>query len=240
MFAAVAVMVRLGVWQLDRMETRRAFNTHVVAMQASPLLVLDGSAISTDLTSMEYRHALATGAYDFEHQIALRNQYLGDPDGPAEYGYHLLTPLVMADGKSILVDRGWIPGEYDTPESWRRFDEAGTIIVIGILRLPLEEGEMGGGVPDPDPVPGQVLYLWNFIHLDRLAGQIPNPLLPVYLQRAPGEGQARLPESILPVLELNDGPHLGYALQWFLYAFLVFFGYPIYLHRQAGNELLPG
>ena len=109
MFAAVAVMVRLGVWQLDRMETRRAFNTHVVAMQASSLLVLDGSAISTDLTSMEYRHALATGAYDFEHQRALRNQYLGDPDGPAEYGYHLLTPLVMADGKSILVDRGWIP-----------------------------------------------------------------------------------------------------------------------------------
>lgn len=232
MLAAVAVMVRLGIWQLDRLETRRAFNAHVTAMQAAPPLALEGEAISADLAGMEYRRASAAGVYDFEHQVALRNQYRGDPDGVAEYGYHLLTPLVLSDGSAVLVDRGWIPAEYATPESWRQFDEPAAASVTGILRLPLEEGDMGGGVPDPDPAPGQALYLWNFLPLDRLAAQMPYPLLPVYLQRSTGTGGAEYPEPILPVLELSDGPHLGYALQWFFYAALVFCGYPVYLRKQ--------
>lgn len=232
MFAAVGVMIRLGIWQLDRLAGRRAFNEHVRLMQAAEPLDLNTIADPAALTGMEYRAAFASGVYDFDHQVALRNQYWGDPDGMAEYGYILLTPLVLEDGRAVLVDRGWIPADYAEPASWSAFDEAPTASVTGILRLPLAEGEMGGGVPDPTPAPGETPLVWNFLDLELLQPQMSYNLLPVYLQQAPPEGEQTLPYKALPELELTDGPHLGYALQWFFYAGLVFFGYPVYLRKH--------
>jgi surfeit locus 1 family protein len=223
----------LGIWQLDRLEQRRAFNARVSEMQAASLLALDESALSLDLVSMEYRPAAASGTYDFENQIALRNQYWGDPDGSAEYGYHLLTPLILETGQAVLVDRGWIPGEFDTPDSWRQFNGPEAVTVTGILRIPILEGDMGSGVPDPVSSPGERLDLWNYLDLERIQAQGPYRLLPVYIQQAPGGEQTALPYRALPELELSDGPHLGYALQWFFYALLLFFGYPVYLRRQG-------
>lgn len=233
MFLAVAVMLRLGLWQLDRLETRRAFNDHVRLMQGADPLDLNILSETSSLTAMEYRAASASGIYDFGRQLALRNQYWGDPDSAAQYGYHLLTPLLMEAGQAVLVDRGWVPGQYDSPHSWGQFDETSTASVTGILRLPLLAGEMGGGVPDPQISPGERLDVWNYINLERLQAQMPYPLLPVYLQQAPAGEQTTLPYKVLPVLELSDGAHLGYALQWFFYAALVFFGYPVYLRRHT-------
>src|SRR3989337_1425374 len=81
-----AVCVRLGFWQLDRLAQRRAFNTLVELNRAMPELNLNNDGME-NLTGMEWRPVQATGMYDFEHQIALRNQYNGD-----QYGYHLITP----------------------------------------------------------------------------------------------------------------------------------------------------
>ncbi|MBN2387935.1 MAG: SURF1 family protein [Anaerolineales bacterium] len=232
MFAAVAVMVRLGVWQLDRLEARRAFNAQVTAMQAAPPLVLEGAANVAELTAMEYRSASATGVYDFANQIALRNQYWGDPDGRAEYGYHILTPLILAEGTAVLVDRGWVAGEYDRPASWRVFDEPASVTVTGILRLGRAEAEMGGQ-RNPVTIPGQPNYFWIFPDMGQINAQMPYRLLPVYLQQAPDGAQVSMPYQALPVLDLNDGPHLGYALQWFFYAALLFLGYPVSLRKQV-------
>ncbi len=230
-FVAAAVMIRLGLWQLDRLETSRVFNEHLIAMQEAPLLVLDEAAMSQDLTGMEYRQVTATGAYDYKDQVALRNQYWGDADGMAEYGFHLLTPLVLETGQAVLVDRGWIPGEYDTPESWRAFDGPAVITVTGIIRVPILKGEMGGGVPNPDPVPGQSLALWNFLDLERIQSQIPERLLSVYIEQARDGEPNSLPYRSLPAPHLGEVPHLGYALQWFFFASLLFFGYPVFLRK---------
>ena len=95
---------------------------------------------------------------------------------------------------------------------------------------------MGGGVPDPEPVPGERLDLWNYLDIERIQAQGLHPLLPVYIEAAPTGEQTSLPYRALPELDLSEGPHLGYALQWFFYACLVFFGYPVYLRKQSkGN-----
>src|SRR5690349_21826683 len=97
-FAGTAVCIRLGVWQLDRLEWRRGFNAQVETMRATPPLDLD-QEVPADIDSMEWRAVSVTGEYDFEHQVALRNRYHDD-----QYGYDLITPLVF-DGGAILVDR---------------------------------------------------------------------------------------------------------------------------------------
>ena len=112
--AGTALCVRLGIWQLDRLDQRRAFNSQVETMRAMPLLDLN-SELPDDLAGMEWRAVQVTGEYDFENQVALRNQYYGD-----QYGYHLLTPLLFK-GTAVLVDRGFIPAERNsTPADWRK------------------------------------------------------------------------------------------------------------------------
>ena len=88
--AGTALCVRLGIWQLDRLQQRRAFNAQFESARAEPVLDLN-QELPEDLPEMEWRPVKVTGEYDFVNQIALRNQYNGD-----QYGYHLLTPSFSA------------------------------------------------------------------------------------------------------------------------------------------------
>jgi len=235
MLLVVGVMIRLGIWQLDRRAARRLDNAHVLAMQAAAMLDLNGLDPSLALETMEYRTATARGRFDFQHQVALQNQYWGIPDGPAEYGYHLLTPLILENGRAILVDRGWIPGAYTEPTTWREFDLPEQATVTGVLRLSQTKSEMGS-LSTGDHLPGQPAPFWVLPDLAGIALQLPYPLLPVYLQQAPLEGEVDLPYKAIPEPEISEGSHLGFALQWFFYASLVFFGYPVFLRkREAGK-----
>jgi surfeit locus 1 family protein len=227
-----AVCVRLGIWQLDRLELRRAFNEHYLATTTLPPLELD-SAPAADLTSMEYRAVTVTGTFDFENQVALRNRYYGN-----EYGYHLLTPLILPDGTAILVERGWIPAEgNETPLDWRKYDQPGEQTVSGILRLGQTKPDIGG-VPDPDLAEGQTrLDFWNIVNLERISLQLPYPLLPVFAQQNPDASLTIPPYPYQPKIEITEGPHFGYALQWFTYASILFFGYPFYLKRMESSGL---
>lgn len=222
-----ALCIRLGIWQLDRLAQRRAFNAHYLSVRAMPALDLNADAAS-DLVSMEYRAVAARGTYDFANQVALRNQYYDN-----QYGYHLLTPLRLDDGRAVLVDRGWIPPEgNDSLEGWTRYDGAAPARVEGMMRLGGTKIPFGAN-PDPALVPGQTrLDFWNFVNLERLAAQIPYPILPIYIQPNPEPGRVEPPIPYQPEIELTEGPHMGYAIQWFFFASLLLGGYPFYLRKQ--------
>ena len=175
---------------------------------------------------MEYRAVTINGTYDFENQVALRNRYFQD-----EYGYHLLTPLLLDDGSAVLVDRGWIPADgNDSPADWRRYDQPGRGHASGADRLGQAKPDLGG-VPDPPLAPGQTrLEFWNNVNLERIqadalsitgcfcpAGCDPDDTPPVPYQ---------------PEIELTEGPHQGYAVQWFTFATILVLGYPFYLRDK--------
>jgi surfeit locus 1 family protein len=224
-FLGTALCVRLGIWQLDRLDQRRAFNTQVESMRGLPLLDLNQDGFDS-INEMEWRAVQVVGEYDFENQIALRNRYNGN-----EYGYHLLTPLLFS-GTAVLVDRGWIPADGNsTPADWREYDEAGAVTVTGQIRL--GQGKPAfGGVADALPADGSPLWVWNNADVERIALQIPYLILKIYIQ--PDEDQADVtpPIPFQPVIELTDGSHFGYALQWFTFATILFVGYPFYLRKQ--------
>jgi surfeit locus 1 family protein len=230
--AGIAGMVCLGFWQLGRYAENHAYNLHLNAMQNAPTLVLPAGDPPPDLTGMEYRTVQVKGTFDFAHQVAIRNQVWTQSWGD-DMGYTLLTPLILADGRAALVERGWIPLKDDTPASWRQFDQPGPVSVTGVIRLPAKP-EMGGA-SDPTPAPGQAgLDFWNLVDIPRLQRQMPYPLLPVYLQQAPDPAQTGLPYRDSPVPEpVDDGSNLGYAMVWFSFAVLLFLGYPLYLRKQG-------
>ncbi len=219
-FAGTAVCIRLGIWQLDRLEQRRAFNRQVNTMRAMPALDLN-AGIPFTIVDMEWRKVKVTGRYDFENQFAIRNQVLGN-----EYGFHLITPLRF-EGGAILVNRGFIPASTNSStEHWRQYDIEGEVTVTGQIRLG-NDVEIGG-----NPETRDASRYFNSISVEKIAAQLSYPILPVYIQPDEMENAAP-PVPQQPELNLTEGSHFGYALQWFTFAVILFFGYPFYLTKSA-------
>jgi surfeit locus 1 family protein len=226
--AAIAVMVRLGIWQLDRLEARRAFNSRVEAQLAEPVFELSMGNPTVDLENMEYRSIIVTGTYDYSQQVVLRNQAW-----ESRLGVHLLTPLIIEDSEQVvLIDRGWIPFEDFTEGELWKYNESSQVEVHGMIRRSQAKAEIGGRT-DQVPGPGEEpLLAWNLVNVDGIASQTSSTFLPVYIQQAPDPSWNSLPYRSLPTLELTEGPHLGYAIQWFAFALILAIGYPLYIRKD--------
>jgi surfeit locus 1 family protein len=233
----IAICIRLGIWQLDRLQQRRAFNAHVEAMRSLPALDLNSETFDS-VDKMEWRAAQVRGKYDFENQIAIRNQYYDN-----QYGYHLLTPLLFdslsrsnSTKTAVLVDRGWIPADGNSTSShWRKYNEASEVNVRGQIRLGHGKPAFGG-VADTLPANGKRLEIWNNADVEQIAAQLPYPILLVYIQQNPATEDNEPPFPFQPEIELTEGPHFGYALQWFTFAAILFISYPFYLRKQETSS----
>lgn len=207
----VVAFVNLGLWQLRRLEEKQDLRTAVAEAQALPPIPIEQAPAGS------YRRVSATGAFD----PILQTKVLRSQDGVS--GYHVLTPFRFADGVAVLVDRGWIPLDADPPPPFARLTA-----IEGTL-WPAEEGS---GVPDTltpavrriDPEIQRAFADYAF--------------LDEYLLLTAHRYEA----SDLPVLppppEVSLGPHLGYAVQWFLFTAIVVLGYPLLLRRtvRAGRR----
>ena len=233
--AAVIVMIRLGLWQLDRLDQRRAFNARVEEQLAQSALEISEENLRADLYNMEYREAIVLGEYDHDRQVVLRNQ-----DWQGRLGVHLLTPLIIqGSDQAIMVNRGWIPYEDFEAGKLSQFDENGLVEVNGVIRRSQTKPRIGGRA-DQIPAEGEPpLQAWNWINVGGIAGQLPYELLPVYLQGSPEPSRNQMPYRTQLELDLNEGSHLGYAFQWFTFALILAIGYPIYVSREEKRLSTP-
>ncbi|HYU37771.1 MAG TPA: SURF1 family protein [Gemmatimonadales bacterium] len=206
-----ATCVRLGVWQLDRLHGRRERNAALFAARARPPLEVDGS-LPAD--SARDRRLHARGVYDYRHEQFWRaRSYEGVP------GVDLVTPLRLADGTAVLVDRGWAPSPdaYHVDQGAYREEDSAAVVGLGFA-APRARG-------DVDPA--------------RLRDSLPYPVLPFVLQQFPSDSPT-VPRSAAvlirwPAPELSDGPHLSYAIQWFSFAVIIAVG-SLALARKRAAE----
>jgi surfeit locus 1 family protein len=218
-------MIGLGVWQLQRLVERRALNAQISARMAQAPTALTGA--SGDLP--EYTPVLATGSFDFANEIIVKNRA-----HEQQPGVHLLTPLRLeGSDRAVLVDRGWVPYTQADPASRAAFDgPAGLVTVTGLARL--SETRNFFLLPaDPTASPAAPrLDAWFWIDIPQISGQVPYSLLPFFIEAAPRAGPATLPLSNYEDIDLSDGPHLSYAIQWFSFA-LILVGGSLVLWRQS-------
>jgi surfeit locus 1 family protein len=183
------VCVFLGRWQLNRLAQRRARNAVLAARLALPPL-----PIRRDITadSARQRRVVARGVYDFAVERTWPGRsFQGTP------GVALITPLRLADGSAVLVDRGWVPSPDAFHVDQTLYREPDTASVTGIALIP----PRGRGDVD---VAG---YLPFVIQLET-----PEP--------PPTRGLPRR----WPPPAFDDGPHLSYAIQWFSFALIALVG----------------
>ncbi len=230
--AVVVSFVSLGLWQLRRMEEIQDRNRDIAARSSEaprPVGELVGAEVAFDAASVQslrYRAATATGRYDVDDEVLVRNRSL---DGVP--GYHVLTPLVLDDGTILIVQRGFISFNTTDLAAEQRAAKPpeGTVTVRGLL-FPTQERE---GIGPRDPAEGRLTEVAR-VDLERLQAQIDGDLVPVYLQlqdQTPAQ-VGSLP-SVLDPPDQSDGPHLSYAFQWFAFTAIALVGYPILLVRTA-------
>ncbi|MGH2720599.1 MAG: SURF1 family protein, partial [Actinomycetota bacterium] len=134
--AVAAACVRLGFWQLDRLQQSGQTQRLSAERQSMPVEPLEAGTPPGDAGE---RRVQASGRYDPAHEVVLAaRSYMG------QAGRHLLTPLLLDDGTAVIVDRGWIPEDTDPSVAPATADRA---VVTGVL-LPSEPRGMLTGAPD--------------------------------------------------------------------------------------------
>jgi surfeit locus 1 family protein len=114
-----------------------------------------------------------------------------------------------------------------SPESWA---VSGAVEVGGLL-LPSQPEPAIAVLADRVPAEGEPpLREWRALSIEGIRRQIPYPVLGVYLaQESPAPGPAGPQPSA--ELDLTEGPHLGYAIQWFAFAAIAIVGGLLWLRR---------
>jgi surfeit locus 1 family protein len=174
-----------------------------------------------------------TGEYDFNGELVVRNQvWEGQP------GVHILTPLkISASDLKVMVDRGWIPQSDFSAGKLPEYRQNGPVTVTGIIRRSQPKADFGGGVPDPTYAPGSPrLDAVNLVNIERIQRQVEGQLLPVYILQGPDGSAQALPYRQVEMPELTEGPHMGYAIQWFTFAAILAFGYPFFVRRALTEK----
>jgi surfeit locus 1 family protein len=202
----ILVLIGLGIWQLDRLQWKTALiAAREAASTAEPIGV---PAQGADLAGLDFRRAHATGQFDHAREMLLAARSMnGNP------GYHVVTPFVMTDGRTLLVDRGWIPPERQDPARRAEGQIAGETEVEGLIRLPRAQHWLE---PDNDPAHGTWFWV-DPAAMGEAAGVPEGKLAPVYLEAGPAPNPGGFPIGGQSRVALpND--HLQYAITWFALA----------------------
>jgi surfeit locus 1 family protein len=200
--AALAVLLGLGTWQIQRLHWKEGLIAERAAQLAAPPAPL--LATAADWRGWDFRKVSARGT--FRHDL---EQRFGAFTLDDQFGQHVLTPLVRADGPAILVDRGFVPADRAAVETRREGEVAGAVEVAGIARY---RGADRPGWFTPANEPAERIWYWY--DLPALTQATGLELLPVVVEADATPNPGGLPVGGQTRTELPNN-HLQYALTWY-------------------------
>jgi surfeit locus 1 family protein len=214
-----AVCVRLGFWQLDRLQQQRAINAKISEGLAST--PTPARALLATPGEHGYRRVTAKGTLDYDREIifALRMRE-GSP------GVNLITPLRLAGTDTVvLVNRGWVYSPDGVSVELPRWRESSEMTFEGFLQ-PFTTAEYGRVTASARS--GAVRRLDR----DSLAANLPYPIAAYSLTALSPSIRSDTTPVRLMQPTLDEGPHLGYAMQWFAFALIAVVGTGAVIRRQ--------
>ena len=233
----VVTMLLLGFWQLRRLDEKRDYEALVEARQAEPAVdvatvVPAGEAVDAPaVDAVLYRNVTATGVYEDDDTVVVENRTFNGASGA-----WVLTPLRLADGSAVLVNRGFIG-----------FDSEGAIVAP-----PAPEGEVtvdrpraaepGTGSLRSHGPPRVSSTSWPAsTSLGWRPRSTTSCCRPTSSWSTAHPPEAAVPEGEPALVPLgtprpSEGPHLAYAVQWFIFTTIAAGGYVLLLRRVARDQ----
>lgn len=233
---ALALLLGLGLWQLERMQWTAALIEEVRTRGAAPAVALPADQ-RTRLADVVFRPVKVTGRYDFDSELFLLNQVrAGKP------GLRLITPLARTgDGGLILVDRGWVSQERREPESRPGSQPGGDVTIVGIALVPEPPGWR---TPANNPAENE-WYFMDLMEMSEAVGIWPAAEYYIFATAESPAGDAPSPAGnkvAWPMVNewkiaiSND--HLSYAIVcFFLSAGLVIGWVALHLRRRPDDDV---
>jgi surfeit locus 1 family protein len=205
---ALALLVGLGVWQLQRLAWKEALIAEVEARAGAPAVEAPSEADWAKLrpSDYEYRHVRVSGVYDFSRQ-ALVFRALEAPRGRySGPGSLAVTPLRLASGAYVLVNRGFVPQDQrEKFQSAAQSPEEAT--VTGLMR---SSEPRTWFTPSDDPAHGQ----WFTRDPAAIAAALKLERAAPFTIDADAGRPGELPQGGETILAFPNN-HLGYAFTWF-------------------------
>ncbi|PWR19847.1 SURF1 family protein [Zavarzinia compransoris] len=213
----IGLLLALGAWQLNRMAWKQGLITALEERRGQPAVELP--ATIDDAEAWRYRNVTVTGTFRHEDEI-----HIIAYSPAAKQGYQIVTPMVRADGTTVLVNRGWVPLESRDAASRPDSLAAGTVTVTGMARPGWPQGYF---VPDNSPATNT--WFWGDLPAMAVAAHAPDAL-PLFVEADKTPNPGGLPIGGQSVINLRND-HLQYAITWFALAIGVFGVYFAYHFR---------
>lgn len=198
---AVVLMFGLGIWQVERLVWKeKIIHTIELAKKKPPIEGLPQTREA--LEKLAFQRVQVQGEFQNNREFYLAPRY----DGGA-LGYHVLTPFKLIDGRTVLLNRGWVPNDKKDPATRKEGQIEGKISVITMVRTDRDRTWFTpGNQPEKNVWFAKDIKEMNaYAHLDMAPYA-----LDVLYDAPPGGLPKPFDGDLAP---RND--HLGYAITWF-------------------------
>ncbi len=204
---ALVILLSLGTWQVNRLHWKETLLAAIEERSTAPAIEI--SEVERQLQAdepIDYRHATASGRYLHEKERHFLATFQG------QSGFYVYTPLELADGRYLFVNRGFVP--YDRKDASTRPEGQieGVQTVIGLARAELTE-KPSSLVPDNDEKAN--IFYWK--DLTRMAASVDLPadrVLPFFLDADATPVAGGLPKGGVTQIDLPNN-HMQYAITWY-------------------------
>jgi surfeit locus 1 family protein len=202
--AGIALFVTAGQWQQGRMEQKQALRAQFDEAVAMAPAALPRDAF--DWSAWRYRPIAAEGVFDAAKQILIDNKV---NEGRA--GYHVVTPLVLRDGRAVLIDRGWIAAGETRAQLPTAPPPAGDVTVRGRVNIPTANYvELSRDAPAG--------VVWENLDPSRFAARTGLSVLPIVVEQTAPTGATDTLLRNWPAPDFGIEKHRIYMMQWYLFA----------------------
>lgn len=210
---ALVILLGLGTWQVERLHWKEALIARVTArMDAPPVPAPPPSAWGgLDVTDLQYQPLTVTGRFDNAREIYVV-QALTEPKGKlGGFGFMVMTPLTTADGWTVYVNRGFVPGDRKDPATRPGGEIEGDTTVVGLARAPYDRSWFAPA----DNASGNEWFSRDPVLYAKASGIDPAKAAPYIIDaKADPALPGGLPQGGETVVDFPNS-HLQYAVTWY-------------------------
>jgi surfeit locus 1 family protein len=221
--AALAVLIGLGLWQLQRLQWKEGLIAQIEArVKAEPVSLKEAVAQASAGEDVSYLRVRVEGRFDNAKERYLFAVSDGTP------GWHVITPLETPDGEVVLVDRGFVPDALKDPAARSQGELNDAVTVTALARPPETQGLF---VPDNEIE--QNRWFWRDLKAmtGSMCGDDAKDVVPIFLEAERSDVPGGWPRGGETRLDLPNN-HLQYAITWFLLALCLVVIYVLYVRTR--------
>lgn len=218
--------IALGQWQFDRRAQAQSAIALLDQNYDVPAVPLD--ELVTDLAEFDASEKWRTVQLDGEYVRDII--YVRTRSGSGGIGFEQLATLVRTDGTAFVVNRGWVPANGDNSAPAETPELPAGQVSVTVRMMPGEQSIVGRDAPA-----GQIAT----IHLETMDERTSGDLYLGWYGRLATETPSSETGTKWDKPKLGEGPHLSYALQWYVFAAMGFFGYGWALRKESRGDVAP-